>query len=545
MKKNLLVVVLLVLCAQLYYVACQEIATCTEEKGRHGWRCNGKVYTDPGHHDTFPSGAFWIDLLIIFFMVIIAGIMSGLTLGLLSLDIMNLEIIIKTGEPKDVRNAKRILPLVKKHHQLLVTLLLTNAAAMEALPIALDRLVPEWAAIVLSITLVLMFGEIIPQALCSRYGLRIGASLAWLVWIVMYLLTPISYPLGKALDHFLGKEEGTYFNRSELRELLAMHAGPNAPPGQGLTIDETTIMRGALELNDKVAQDIMTPISKVFMLNSQEYLDDACLQRIYESKKSRIPIYRESEDGREGVSIIGCLLVKSLIALHGANPKIEDLNLRHLPQISPDMSLYDLLNLFQEGKSHMAIVDEDGIALGIVTLEDVIEELIQEEIYDESDVTNVRINHVLRIRSPKELEKKGIRRSNSDPNAVTPQALELRAVQKAESNPYKRRTSVAVMDKSRLREKRESEGGGGERGIERGKGKEKVDEESGSRRKQGGAVARFSSPLVRSSPRLREDTENEREREREREGEGEREGERKEGSHEEDDEPVPPGTPLL
>lgn len=93
------------------------------------------------------------------FLVLFAGLMSGLTMGLMSLDMTNLKIIAKSGDPTQQKHAERIIPIVEKHHLLLVTLLVGNALAMEALPIFLDRLVGPFFAVVLSVTMVLLFGE--------------------------------------------------------------------------------------------------------------------------------------------------------------------------------------------------------------------------------------------------------------------------------------------------------------------------------------------------------------------------------------------------
>jgi len=132
-------------------------------------------------------------LLILAFLVCFAGICSGmeyedpfdvagLTLGLLSLDITHLKILVTSGTPKEQKHAKKILPIVKRHHYLLVTLLFCNAIAAEAMPIFLDDLVKyvrcwmlflwnsRWAAIFISVGLILFVGEILPQSLCSRYG---------------------------------------------------------------------------------------------------------------------------------------------------------------------------------------------------------------------------------------------------------------------------------------------------------------------------------------------------------------------------------------
>lgn len=85
--------------------------------------------------------------------------MSGLTMGLLSLDTTTLMVLRDAGTEKEQKYAARILPLVSRHHMLLVTLLLANAAAVEAMPIFLDRVSDPITAVVVSVTAVLIFGE--------------------------------------------------------------------------------------------------------------------------------------------------------------------------------------------------------------------------------------------------------------------------------------------------------------------------------------------------------------------------------------------------
>jgi CBS domain containing-hemolysin-like protein len=99
-------------------------------------------------------------------LTLCAGLMSGLTIGLASIDRLSLEIEAK-GNPEAKKQADKIFPVIDKYHWMLVTLLLFNAACMECLPLSLDKLLPGWAAIVVSVTAVLFFGEIIPQAICT------------------------------------------------------------------------------------------------------------------------------------------------------------------------------------------------------------------------------------------------------------------------------------------------------------------------------------------------------------------------------------------
>lgn len=90
---------------------------------------------------------------------LLPGLMSGLTMGLLSLDKLSLEVLSRGGKPREKKYAKRILLLVRHHHLLLVTLLLSNAAAVEAMPIFLAKITNEVVAIIVSVTAVLLFGE--------------------------------------------------------------------------------------------------------------------------------------------------------------------------------------------------------------------------------------------------------------------------------------------------------------------------------------------------------------------------------------------------
>ena len=131
--------------------------------------------------------------------------MSGLTVGLASIDRLGLEIDAKaSAEAK--RATEKIFPVIDKHHWMLVTLLLCNAMCVEALPLCLDRLVPSYVAIILSVTGVLAFGEIIPQALCTGPSqIKIAVFFCPIVNALMWLTSPLSWPIGKLLDKLMGE----------------------------------------------------------------------------------------------------------------------------------------------------------------------------------------------------------------------------------------------------------------------------------------------------------------------------------------------------
>ncbi|PNH02194.1 hypothetical protein TSOC_011858 [Tetrabaena socialis] len=162
-----------------------------------------------------------------------AGLMSGLTLGLLSLDAVDLEVLLRSGSAKEQKWVKKVMPIVSNGHFLLVTLLLCNAVSMEALPLFLDKLADPVTAVVVSVTAVLFFGEIIPQSVCSRYGLAIGANLAPLVRLLMWLCSPIAWPMGRLLDLVLGPDHHTIFRRRQLKELVRWGSPRGAGRGGG------------------------------------------------------------------------------------------------------------------------------------------------------------------------------------------------------------------------------------------------------------------------------------------------------------------------
>ncbi|KAK3037239.1 hypothetical protein RJ639_030132, partial [Escallonia herrerae] len=401
---------------------------------------------------------FWTYLAICVALVAFAGLMSGLTLGLMSLSLVDLEVISKAGQPRDRENAEKILPIVKNQHLLLCTLLICNAMAMEALPIFLDSLLAEWCSILLSVTLILAFGEIIPQAVCSRYGLSVGAKLSGFVRLLVIVFFPLSYPISKLLDLLLGKGHSALLRRAELKTLVDMH-GNEAGKGGELTHDETTIISGALDLAQKAAKDAMTPMSEVFSLDLNAKLTNETMSLLMSKGHSRVPVY-----SGKPTNIIGVILVKNLVKCRAEDETpVRDLTIRRIPRVNDFSPLYDILNQFQKGHSHMAVVvnikrqqpksapakndlvkinpttnstqrqaEEKGIKLeyghsknlhrdaspvasshsetqspalagtikkelmespsnsdeeiiGIITMEDVLEELLQEPIYDETD----------------------------------------------------------------------------------------------------------------------------------------------------------------
>ncbi|CAG7928155.1 unnamed protein product [Penicillium olsonii] len=341
---------------------------------------------EPPKEPTDPS--LWLFLGISAALVLSGGAFAGLTIALMGQDEVYLQVIKTSGEGVERKNAASVLNLLSHgKHWVLVTLLLSNVITNETLPIVLDRtLGGGWPAVLGSTALIVIFGEVVPQSICVRYGLPIGAWMAPCVLGLMYIMSPVAWPIAKLLDRLLGEDHGTIYKKAGLKTLVTLHK-TLGEAGEQLNSDEVTIISAVLDLKEKSVGSIMTPMEDVFTMSADTVLDERTMDLILSQGYSRIPIHAPDNP----VNFVGMLLVKMLITYDPEDCKcVREFALATLPETRPETSCLDIVNFFQEGKSHMVLVSEypseDRGALGVVTLEDVIEELIGEEIIDESDV---------------------------------------------------------------------------------------------------------------------------------------------------------------
>jgi metal transporter CNNM len=162
----------------------------------------------------------WASYMVIAVLIMLSGLFSGLTLGLLSLDMNGLKIIIESNDAKEAALARTIEPIRKNGNLLLCTLLLGNVAVNALLSILMANLTSGLVGFLLSTIIIVIFGEIVPQASCSRYPLQIGAFSVPLVKVFLVLLCVVTYPLASILDWALGQELGTIYTTDRLIALL-------------------------------------------------------------------------------------------------------------------------------------------------------------------------------------------------------------------------------------------------------------------------------------------------------------------------------------
>jgi len=323
---------------------------------------------------------------------LLSALFSGLVLGLLSLDITELEILRKCGTAKERQYAAAIIPMRRHSNLLLCSLVLGNVFVNAALQFLLDIVFPGLVGFISTTVCITVFGEILPQAVCARHGLAIGAKTIWITWIVIICTFPVAYPLSIVLDCALGDEIAFVYDRERLQEYIRITKSYN-----NLDVQEINIITGALRIKKVTVGQVMTKLRDVFMLDLSTIIDYQTMLLIVKRGFSRIPVYDKKRR-----NIIGVLMVKDLALI---NP-FSEVTLKSIvsfyrhPIISVDEyhTLDVVFNHFREGKSHMALVKEHRRkeVIGIVTLEDVIEEVLQVEINDETDI--VTDNRELKLR---------------------------------------------------------------------------------------------------------------------------------------------------
>lgn len=316
-----------------------------------------------------------ISYIIITVLVVLSGIFSGLTIGLFSLNLSSLERKKKLGNEK----AKKVYSIRKNGNLLLCTLLLGNVAVNSALAVFLGSIAKGFIAGLVSTGLIVIFGEILPQAVFTRYALKIGAGSVWLVRFFIFALYPVTKPISMILDKMLGAELPTIWDKREIAEIIKTHEDS---PDSKIDADEERIMLGAISYSEKSAIDILTPKPVVYMLNVNNEINKNLLGEIREKSFTRVPVFENHRD-----NVLGILFVKDLIGVDvNRNLRINDVYRNDAIFAKETIKLDKLFNLMINGKNHMAVIyDGLGIFKGIVTVEDIIEEIIDKEIVDEVD----------------------------------------------------------------------------------------------------------------------------------------------------------------
>ncbi|WP_439131715.1 gliding motility-associated protein GldE [Polaribacter sp.] len=340
-----------------------------------------------------------INILALLVLLIGSALISGTEVAFFSLSQTDLNELSNEGKNENI-----IVTLLERPRKLLATILITNnfinilivllfASLAETLFGDFDYQLNVYLftvsirffiEVILVTFLILLFGEVLPKVYASRNALRFSRLMSKFINIVNVILTPFSTPLifiTKLIEKKLGNKNSS-FSVETLSQALELTS-------EGATTkDEQKILEGIVNFGNTETVQIMKPRIDIFSLSDDEDYE-IVLQKILENGYSRNPVYKESID-----NIIGVLYAKDLLAhLNKKNFKWQNL-LREAFFVPENKKLDDLLDDFRARKNHLAIVvDEYGGTSGLVTLEDVIEEIVG-DINDEFDDDDLQYSKV-------------------------------------------------------------------------------------------------------------------------------------------------------
>jgi len=314
-----------------------------------------------------------MDFVITGLLLVLSALFSGLNLGLMSLGPHTLKRKMNLGDAR----AAKIYEVRKNGNFLLVTLLLGNVAVNAVLAVYLSSITAGVLAVIISTALITIFGEIIPQAILSRHALALGSKVVWIVRIAMFILYPICRPLSWILDKLLGEELPTMYSRQELMNILEEHSENTESE---IEAHEEKIARGALTFGEKPIEQVMTPRSVVEFLDHTDKITNVLLSRLKDQGFTRYPVVQQDTE-----KIIGMLYMKDLVGVKlGAS--VGDIARKKVIFINQDDMLDDALKTFLKTKNHLfVVVNTFEEVVGVVSIEDVIEEILGDEIMDEFD----------------------------------------------------------------------------------------------------------------------------------------------------------------
>lgn len=355
-----------------------------------------------------------LDIILIGF----AALFAGLTLAVMGLDTLSLEILSSSGREPDKTYATKILPVRKLGNLLLCTLLFGNVMVITGVSQVTNTLLSGWKATLVSTVLICLGGEIIPQATMSAYALQVGSRSTTIVKLFVFMFYPLCKPIAMFLDVTVGSDPGQIYERNELKDLMMKHVAHSSE--SGLEKSDLDLLVGAMELREKTVLSAMTPLADVYMIEASERITEDLLSLISEKGHSRIPVYLGSRN-----NVVGVLHAKDLLlARPEENTKVITLvsfYQRKFHVVPSESKLISILRHFQTGHTHISLVQEVRFrmnalqgneseadlsatgsgakeaegdpyyeVLGIITLEDVVEELLHAEIFDEHDLQAFR-----------------------------------------------------------------------------------------------------------------------------------------------------------
>ena len=345
-----------------------------------------------------------VGVALLFVLLFCSALISGAEVAFFSLTKTDIEKGIENG----IRQLKIVSTLLDRPKKLLATILIANNFINIAIVILFAYLgnfiFSEMSSIILKFVievvivtfLILLFGEILPKIYATRNHVKFATFMAYPLKVLDIIFSPLSLPMRSitlAIHNKLGREKSN-LSVDQLSQALELTSEADT------TMEEQKILQGIVSFGNTDTKQVMRPRIDIFALN-EEMKYEEIIPEIIKNGFSRIPVYKDNID-----TIVGVLYVKDLLP-YLENKQFKWTSILREPFFVPEnKKLDDLMNEFQEKKVHLAVVvDEYGGTSGIVSLEDIIEEIVGEisDEFDDEDLVYSKLdskNYVFEGKTP-------------------------------------------------------------------------------------------------------------------------------------------------
>jgi len=323
-------------------------------------------------------------LLILIGMILLSGVFSASETALVSLTNSKVDELVS----QKIRNSKILQKLKRDPHKLLITILIGNnivnvgASALAAL-VFTEMFESSGLGIATGVMtfLILVFGEITPKAFAYQHAVGFSLMMCRPIRFLQIILFPLVWFFDKIVDvstHLFGSTKRHTVTEGEIVAMLKIGTQEGSIEKQ-----ERELIENVLEFNDIEVEEVMTPRVNIEAIHNEMTIQEAVEYALIHTH-SRIPVYEGDMD-----NIVGIMTLKQLLKLNNeesGRKKIKNLDLMHPLEVPHAKKINKLFADFQRRHQHIAIViDEHGGTAGLVTMEDLLEEIVG-EIVDETDV---------------------------------------------------------------------------------------------------------------------------------------------------------------
>ena len=342
-----------------------------------------------------------MDALVLLVLILLSAIISAAEIGFFAVNETRLRAMEEAGSKRARmalylrQNPQRLLSTIMIGDNLVnalvpsyTTLLIIRMFDAQAFSGFVEGLTQALAVALGALTFILMiFGDVVPKTLAAKYAVHVAINMAYPVYWIQQGLKPLLYVLEPIIDKVTGGKGLTvpFVTEEELKIMLDVGSKSGM-----IESHEARMINRVFQLNDLTAEHAMTPRQFVFALDASVRLAEV-QEQLFRSKYSRIPLYDGNLD-----NIIGMIYKsKALTELARGNSQLRLKDIAQPPLFVPTSKTADeLMKQFQQEKRHMAIVvNEFGGFAGVVTLEDILEEVVG-DILDETDQSEELIKRV-------------------------------------------------------------------------------------------------------------------------------------------------------